>query len=490
MRYAWFAIAVFAARFLVTAIAFPELDGDLAWQRWLGATIGRSGAIPRALGPETFSAAGAPWLPQEWLFSLIAAHASHGFGWIAFSGAVAMCAVAALALSAWRAARRGASARAVALCTGFAGIAMLESFGVRAQVVAWPLVVLYLIALDSDGLWFWAALPVAAIWSNLHASAMLAPFLAALAAAGTFAEERRWTTRTRRFALLSAASLVAICCNPFGWHLPQYALSLFVSPIKGFISEWKVTDVDDLSFAFGALPLMLAVMLLGARSRTEPASDWRDAFVFCAFGFLALSAARNVPLFGLIALPLVAARLTGAFEAFAPDRALQSVDRFGKFGMPAIALGIAVLVAAGLLSEQGTQRGQLAETAVAALERAPGDHRVFCADFSWCGFMVGAPHVRVFLDGRADPYPRDVWNDFVTIVRLHEGWAERLDARHVDAVIVARGAALDQALALRREWRAGYADLRYRLWMRVEPAPATARAPAGGVTRTVDKTVS
>ncbi|MGH7729604.1 MAG: hypothetical protein ACREM2_12560, partial [Vulcanimicrobiaceae bacterium] len=65
MKYAWPVAAVFAARFFASAIVFPPGDGDLFWQRRLGATILRTGHIPRALGPQAFAAPGAPWTPQE-----------------------------------------------------------------------------------------------------------------------------------------------------------------------------------------------------------------------------------------------------------------------------------------------------------------------------------------------------------------------------------------------------------------------------------------
>jgi len=65
MKYAWLIVAVFSARFLVSAIAYPQVDGDLSWQRWLGAQILRTGSIPRAFGTETFTAPGVPWLPKS-----------------------------------------------------------------------------------------------------------------------------------------------------------------------------------------------------------------------------------------------------------------------------------------------------------------------------------------------------------------------------------------------------------------------------------------
>lgn len=465
MKYAWLVIGVFAARFFATAIAYPAGDGDLAWQRWLGAIVARTHAIPRSLGDETFSASGAPWLPQEWLFSALAFVARDGLAWDLFAGAVALGAAGALALAAYRAERLGASPRAIALCTAFAGIALYESFGVRAQVVAWPLVALYLVLLDVEGPLAYAALAVAAVWSNLHASAMLAPVLAATVAAGAAFEARGFDARARRLTTLAICSIAAICCNPFGWHLPQYAIGLFGNPIKSYISEWKVTDLDDTSFAFGALPLLLGAMLLcgGGRGRTRAS----DLLVLAAFAFLVLGAARNVPLFALIAAPLVARSLTRAVPLFAPEApaAPTKLARRAAFALPVASLAIAALVGVQLVRHAPPETG-LADAPLQALERTAGAHRLFCADFAWCGLAVGMPNVRVFLDGRADPYPRAVWDDFVTVARVGTAWRRTLDRRGVDAVIVSRDAALDQALAEAPGWHAGYADKTYRLWLR------------------------
>lgn len=463
MRYAWLVIAIFAARFASTAIAYPAGDGDLAWQRWLGATILHAHAIPRALGSETFSAPGAAWVPQEWAFSLAADAARSGLAWYLFAGGVALAAVAALAISARHAEARGASPRAVALCTAFAGFALFESFGVRAQVLAWPLVAAFIWALEWESPWCYAAWPLAALWSNLHASAMLAPVLAGIATGGALLEERGFGPRSRRYAALTGGALVAICCNPFGWHLPAYALSLFGNPIKNYISEWKVTDLDDLSFAFGALPLLLIGTIYGVRR----AGRWSELLILGAFTFLLLSAARNVGLFGLVALPLVApalSRSVGFFAAPAPGPPTRA-DRMAAFGLPAVALGLAAVVAVELVRTAPPPTG-LANAPLAALAALPGEHRVLCADFAWCGLAVGEPRVRVFLDGRADPYPPAVWSDFAQIVRVAGDWREILARRDVDAVVVKTGASLDQALALERGWRAAYADKTYRLWLR------------------------
>lgn len=353
--------------------------------------------------------------------------------------------------------------RALAPCTALAGVALFASFGVRVQVLAWLPLVAFLALLDAEQPWCYASFAVAALWSDLHASAVLAPVLAMIAALGTRLDEGRWTPRVRRAAILAAGSLGAICLNPFGWHLPAYALSLFASPFKALIGEWKVSDVDDPSFAFAALPLLLLGMLCGVRGERR----FRDAFVLGAATWLLLGAARNTALFGLVALPIVSASLSRAVPWFAarweePSR----VDRVAAYALPVGAVICAFVVAALLVRDAPRDDGRrLAGSAIAALARQPGEHRVFCADFAWCGRVVGTPHERVFLDGRADPYPQAVWDDFSTIAFLRPAWRERLAARGVDTVIVARGAPLDQALERDPRWHAVFSDDDYRLWL-------------------------
>jgi hypothetical protein len=461
VRYAWLIIAIFAARFLVVAVTYPAHDGDLGWQRWLGASVLNAHAIPRALGNETFSAPGAPWIPQEWLFGILAYLCSSGLAWDLFSAGIALCATATLVLGAYRASRRGASATAIAICTTFAGVMLLESFGVRAQVLAWPLLALFLVVLDREKPSIWLAALIAALWSNVHASATIAPVLAAAAAIGAALDERGFGTRARRLSLLALAAAVAICCNPFGWHLPAYALMLVTSPIKAYIREWKVTDLDQLSFAYGALPLLAIAAYAGVRGTRR----WGDALLFALLVLMMLGAARNLALFGIVVAPIVAIALSRVVAFFSPARETPLAPP-AAWLLPTTSLVVALGVAVALLRSGHRTEVLMPTTALHVLEQTPGEHRLLCGDFAWCSFEVGVPHVAVFLDGRADPYPPAIWDEFLSIARVQDGWREKLAARGVNTVLVARGSGLDQALERTPPWRSLFADKDYRLWVR------------------------
>jgi hypothetical protein len=338
---------------------------------------------------------------------------------------------------------------------------MFESFGVRAQVVAWPMLALTLLLLDNEGPWMWALVPVAALWSNLHASAMLAPLLAAAVAIGRWSEDGAITARVARSLAVTAATALAICVNPFGIGLPEYALSLFGSPIKAHISEWEPTNISMISFAVGSLPLLLGAIVLGVVGRRSRS----DALIVAAFTFLLFFAARNIAVFAIVLAPLVAASMTQAL-GLTVERAPQTrLDWVGKYGLPSFAVLLAVVVGLGLYRSEARTELTMPYKEIAALVQLPGEHRIFCADFAWCSFFIGTPHQSVFLDGRADPYPPEVWNDFIAIAFLQPHWRERLDARGVNALIAERGKPIDQAMGL-IGWRKVTQDQKFRLWVR------------------------
>jgi hypothetical protein len=465
VRYAWLVLAIFAGRFFSGAALFPEGDGDLAWQRWLGLMIRTTGRLPHVIGRETYTAPGAAWVPQEWLFSLIAS-LSYGAGWYLFAAVVALCATAALAIGALRALRMGATPVALAVVLLFAGCALCESFGVRAQVFALPLLALFLYFIEVDSRSAFWALAVAVVWSNVHASVMLAGPLALTAAAGSFLDERM-SSRTKRTLVIGVGSLIATCCNPLGTDLPRYAVTLFLSSAKQMIIEWQRTDFSDPSFTFGALPLLLCLAALGIRGTTR----WRDRSLVIVPSILMFTAVRNVPIFAIVCFPIVIRSLCTEIQVFAKNERLRetTADVYVTRLIPVAALALGIVVANALLAQARIEAGsgdRLAP-ALAAVRALPGKHRVLCADFAWCSFLIGSSDDRIFIDGRGDPYPVAVWNDFETIVRVRSGWDTKLRLSGTDVVVVAVTSSLEVVLALSHEWLSVYRNDTYRVWTRI-----------------------
>ena len=260
-----------------------------------------------------------------------------------------------------------------------------------------------------------------------------------------------------RLCAVAAASALAICCNPFGWQLPAYAFALVQSPIKAYIVEWSVTSLGTWAFTYGALPLLLIAAYAGTR-RTRRAAD---AVVFAAFALLMLGAARNIALFGVAASPIAALALSRTAPLFAERRSAQAPPRVA-WTLPAFPWSQSAWPSCSCARRNDPRN--LATPALAALARQPGPHRVLCGDFAWCGLLVGAPACRC--SSTAAPIRfRPKFDELISIERLEDGWRAKLAARRVNAVVVARGTALDQALERTAPSRAIFSDAKYRLWV-------------------------
>ena len=466
MRIALALALLFGARFAASALDYPLKDGDVAWQAWLGERILATGALPSALGPETFSAAGAPWVPQEWLLSLlVAATQPHGtFAMLAM--AIAALAAAAIALVAARSQTLGASTLAIGATSLCAGIAMMQSFGVRAQVGGWFCLALFLALLEIDSAWALAAILVAVLWANVHASVLMAPLIAAVWTLGALLDSKRISDGdVLRGIVVTIGSALATCASPLGYHLPVYAIALVNSPIRQAIVEWRPTGLGDLAFAGGVLPLAIAALVLGLRGVRLP---WRALLPFFA-GFVAsLAAVRYLPIAAILMAPATAVLLTPVL----PDR--WRIVTLLRDPFVAGTAGVATLCAAiflGATARDAVAAPELPGNAIAMATTLPGTRHLYCEDFAWCSLALSQPSLRTFVDGRCDPFPPRVWNAYLDIEHTSNGWRYDLDYYGIDTVLARRDRPLAQALAQRPGWHLVWSDARYALLARHTSKP-------------------
>ncbi|HVA27913.1 MAG TPA: hypothetical protein VNF68_07015 [Candidatus Baltobacteraceae bacterium] len=462
MRLAYAIAALFGAHYAALAGDALRRDGDLAWQRWLGEIVLRSHHLPSALGAETFAAAGSAWVPQEWIFGTVLALSLRAHVFTLFALGVAFAASAALAAIAWRAHLRGASIPAIVVVVLLAGVAMEQMFGVRAQVAVWPLLALFLIALERPGRGNYAAVAIVALWANLHASAMLAPALATLWAIGVALDFGVGSANALRAAVVAAGCALATFATPFGARLPLYAFALLHSPIRHAILEWRAPHLTDLSFGFGVVPLAFGVFALAVVKRHL---TWRDALLCCAAVALALQAVRNMPLAAIVLAPVLAQLLTSLL----PERPrLAALLR--ERGV-ALVGAIAVVAGAGAIAWQTVRLERVAPSRLPVREVAraatlPGARRLYCEDFAWCSLALAHVNLHTFIDGRCDPFPPRLWSAYLEVQSAASRRFGDLARYRIDTIIAARSGALARALRDRRGWRVVLADARFVLFAR------------------------
>lgn len=451
MALAYVVVLIVFAAFTGRAMRVPYGDGDLFWQKHLGAYVVAHRALPHALDQTTFTAPGAPWTPQEWLLG-VAAYLTIPRGDLWILAVLAGIALSiALLVTARRGERFGASSMAIAVTLALLAVDLGGSYGIRAQVFAWPLFALLLSALDAEGpAIFWALLVVAA-WANVHASVMIAIPIVWVDAAVAWLHGADRGERLRRMVLALAVPFATLA-TPLGIRLPEYALMLVRSPIRSSIDEWQPIAWHHTFFWIGGLPLvLLAILCVRTLVKERP----RDAIVAGLLLVMAIGAVRNVSLLGIAVAPLAARAIDILLARFRWWPLELMRDR----GLRIVAL-CAAAVASALVFVASLRAPVQASTwlpPVATFERIASlgpDRRVFCYDFSTCSLALDYPNLRVFMDGRADPFPQWVWNDFNDIRTAKPDWMWLLDRFSVDTVVAKVNDPLDKAIRKRPGWTA------------------------------------
>lgn len=285
----------------VVVAGVTTIGADTLWLPALGDLIRAGHSIPDGI---PFAAApSAGWVNTTALGQLVLS-AVHSVGSIGIVGAQVVAVVAALVVLAHdarsrRAGATGTSAVLVAVTVGAAG----SLFVARAQLLSLVPFALLLVLLrrqhDHPSGAIWWAVPLIALWGNLHGAV-----LAGVAVLGCHLLLSRARTSPATAVAVGAGALAAVCLNPALGRTPDYYRGVFAGAAttdrSGMWGRLTVTD------PFHVLLVVVAVALLVLALRRRPPL-WELA---AALGLVVatVSAARHgVWLLLFLAVPAAAA---------------------------------------------------------------------------------------------------------------------------------------------------------------------------------------
>jgi len=193
--------------------------------------------------------------------------------------------------------------------------------------------------------------------------------------------------------------------------------------------------------------------------------------------FAALDAVRHIPIFVLVAIPVIAAALPVAPASLAISERRPDSRRFRPLFNGAVLILMAVFALVKWVSlarnQDAREAQQFPQKAVAFLRASDQPPNVFVYVFvyyDWGGYAIWRlyPEYRVFVDGRADLYgndlhgndlqSNDLLSQFKTALQLRTGWRDVLDRWQVEAVLVPPSCALAQGLLLDPNWHTAFGD--------------------------------
>lgn len=335
----------------------------------------------------------------------------------------------------------------------------------------------------------WVFAAFFALWANLHGGFVIGWLLIGTYLAGAVAEwllgsdPRRWLAQTKYLAAALACALVGTVLNPYGLELHRHVLGFFG---KHFIvdntAEFLSPDFHQID---GRIFLGAILLTLGALSLSHARPSFPRLFtigITLAFGLISV---RNLSLYGLVALPLIALHVDGEWRGLPDPRGIRT--RFATTAartstlpwiVPVVVALASLAVAHGRVgSTQLIAEGLDPETfpvsAVARAQKAKLDGRLF-SEFGWGGYLIYAwPEQRIFIDGGTDFFGEDLFREYTRIKLLRPGWRDLLRKWDISLVLIRRPSSLAHELAREGQWTSWYCDSLSVLFTRSPEPPAS-----------------
>lgn len=443
----------------------PAVDPDLGWHLRSGELIAGTHHVPHQ-DPFSFTYAGAPWTAHEWLSDLT----MYGLWRLGGTAALILFFAALIVLAfAFLYARCEARPYAAGLLLFWGALVTVPSWGVRPQIFTLLLASLFLWVLDRSlqtarGRWL-AWLPaLMALWVNLHAGFAIGVVLILLYAAAALVESKLY--QAKQLAIAAAASVAVIPLNPNGFRLFAYPFQTLLAPsMMQYIQEWFSPDFHRGIYRVFLLFIVFTLIVL-ARSPRRPTV--REGLLLLFGLAAALTSARHIPFFVLIAVPILSRRMPESLFSISSS----SPDEPQKTPRAALHTAIAVLAlcAAGLQAWSVIRHqtaAELAEFPVAAtdfLQNHRGLGRTY-NDYNWGGYLI-ARGLPVFVDGRADLYGDAFLHTAVRVNQARPGWDLTLEHYGVRTALIERKSALATVLRESSGWQSVFEDERSAVFTR------------------------
>ena len=450
-----------------------NLDGDLGRHITIGNYIITNKIIPTT---DIFShtLTGKTLVPHEWLAQVLfsAAHSLLGL-----SGVVLLTTtiIATAFTLTYRETIARNTFRLVAL---FAGLwaAMTSSLHwlARPHIFTFLFLAIWTYQLEqmaekkSNRIWIFPLLML--IWVNTHGA-----FIAGFVVLGAYIAEWTWEFLQHRadkeigraLFMIGGSSILVTFINPSGYRL--WGISI------GYIGNKYLVDhtIEYMSPNFhltATWPFLLMVAFFLFALGQGLKIKLRESILLAGWVAMALYSARNIPLFAIIAAPILGTLIQSSagkipFLAKQDEGLLKIESQLRGILLPVISILLLAFAFTRDLKLDAAQLGNHYDPsvfpvdAVNWLDNNPQQGNVFNY-FPWGGYLLYRqwPEMNVFIDGQTDFYGESLTREYEQVDSISNAWENVLEKYQVEWVIIENKSALAQALEFEYHWRVLYRD--------------------------------
>ena len=478
----------------------PLTEPDFGWHLRTGLDLLKQGGRLPALDPYSHTMPDWPWVEHAWLTDLLIGSLYEGGGALA-ALAVILFFGGVTAGAWWMAGRSSHASTTVRLlaCSLSLWVA-LPFLGARTQMVTLLGLAMLMWMLQRmrqrAAHMVWGIPPLFLLWANLHGGVTAGLFFLALAIglswlmslfARAWPNAGRWErdclhvpTVDRPLLIAAALGGLATFVNPYGWRLHKEILdSLSDRFMIDTLQEWHSISLDTLAGKMFAVYLVaLGLAMICWYRRVEPVR-WGLLAVFLV---LASRHLRNIPLFLIVSLPLVAELLQEGLSRIATLPLVERLRPSRWMGGLTLALGLFVLYL-GPDHLQHVWRFGVDPAAAFRTTSYPIEavewirtHRDRLGarpvhDYRYGGFLLWwLPGEKIFIDGRMPAWrigDRWVLKDYIDLREADPPRLAVLDKYKVDWALLKRDSALARTLGSLPMWEKEYEDAKVVIYRTV-----------------------
>ncbi len=414
----------------IVALLRPKLSTiDLAYQIRAGQIMLESHHV-LTRDVFTFTAAGTPWLNQQWGAQVIFAAVFRAGGW---PGLVLMRALLGglVYTFVFLACRwRGIGPKKAAMLTLGSFAVSYGGLILRPQLLGlalFALVTWILARRRQNPTWIWTIPIVVVVWANVHGSFFLGPLLV-----GLFYFQDRYEGRpVRSTASVAVVSILAANLNPFGYRVWGYAVGIPTNRVvANTIVEWRPPSVRT---PLGLLFFLSAAAVVALLASQDRRIGWPSLLTLGIFFFIGLFAVRGIFWWALVAPVVVARELESRRVSRSTDRGLPALN--WALVLLVVMLGMASLPWWRTANGQGRLLDHAPIALTESLHHVPGGGRMFNPQIWGSWFELAVPERKVFVDPRIEVFKESTWHDYDSVSAASPSWQSILDRWRIEIVV-------------------------------------------------------
>lgn len=420
----WAILACFTVIFAVT----PMSSADIWWHLKTGEIILQTHQIPH-IDLFSFTSAGNKWISHEWLSEVLFSVIEHIFGLnglIVFKAIVLFFVCLCLYMVI-----RSKSVDSFAAILGIIGFLYLSRhrFFVRPHIFSFFFFSVLILLLEKfhytmrNRLWLGGIPLLMMVWANMHGGVLFGLLYLSLYSIPRIILFRKtcfWTHEKTIVSLILIFSYAACLINPHGIDVFIYPFTLIR---EGYIAENRewLSPFDNrmnghylrIYFIYFSLSVLLSYVF----ARKKP--QLYEAAVVVLFFLLGVKSQRNIPFWGMVALPYCLLNFTLFYQR------IRNISI--GYLKPVCVFGLVILIFFSI--KQGTpiatqgrgasriglgiNKSVMPVDAIAFLHAYAITGNVFNS-YEYGGFVIytSYPDLKVFIDGRADVYGGELYELF------------------------------------------------------------------------------